>query len=436
MNGIAIAFALMNSVALLTLPRRWAPMPLLIGTCYMTMGQDVEIGPFHFTIIRMLIATGVVRIILKGEHLAGGMNAMDRLMALWGAWVLISGFFHEDASSALIFRLGLVYNACGIYFMLRIFCQSLEDVTILCRITAILLIPLSIMMLFEKLTGYNLFSVFGGIMITPDIRAGSVRAQGPFAHAILAGTVGAVCLPLMVGLWRQYRKIAFAGIVACISIVYASTSSGPIMSAVAAIGALFMWHWRKNRKNMRLIRWLAVLGYIGMDLVMNAPAYYILQHIDLTGGSTGWHRARLIESAIEHFSEWWLIGTDYTRHWMPYGVPWSEKHVDITNHYLRMGVDGGLPLMLLFIAILAKGFSYIGQIIQKMHQLRPESRFLVWTFGAMLFAHATTFISVSYFDQSFVFIYLTLAAIASLWSSTLHTIIYNVAHGERSHAVI
>ena len=416
MNAFAISFLLINTLALLLLPRRWAPLPLLVGACYMTLGQGIELGSFHFPVIRMLLAVGLVRVIIRGERLVGRMNRLDWLMVVWAAWGLISSLFHRDAFGVLVNHLGLVYNACGIYFLLRIFCQSLDDVVMLCRITAILLIPLSIMILFEKMTGHNLFSVFGGVPEISEIRDGSIRAQGPFAHSIIAGTVGAVCLPLMIGLWQQHRKTAVAGILACFSMVFASGSSGPIMSAVAAIGALFMWRWRYN---MRLVRWLAVLGYIGLDLVMKAPAYYIISHIDLTGSSTSWHRAFLIESALNHLSEWWLAGTDYTRHWMPTGVPWSHDHTDITNHYLQMGVLGGLPLMLLFIAILAKGFSYVGQTLRQMPESSPQSRFMIWALGAMLFAHAATFISVSYFDQSFVFIYLTLAAISSVRYATL-----------------
>jgi hypothetical protein len=268
-------------------------------------------------------------------------------------------------------------------------------------------------MLSEKMTGHNLFSALGGVSEFSEIREGRIRAQGPFAHSILAGTVGAVCLPLMIGLWQQHRKTAVAGIVASFSIIFASASSGPIMSALFGIGALFMWHWRHQ---MRLVRWLAVLGYIGLDLIMKAPAYYLIARIDLTGSSTSWHRAALIDAALTHLSEWWFAGTDFTRHWMPTGVSWSEEHTDITNHYLRMGVDGGLPLMLLFIAVLATGFSFVGRTLQRMPELSPQSRFMIWALGASLFAHATTFTSVSYFDQSFVFIYLTLAAIGSVWS--------------------
>jgi hypothetical protein len=415
MNSFSTLFVLISSAMILLVPRRWAPFPLLMGACYMTLGQGIELGPLHFTVIRILLAVGVVRVIIRGERLVGEMNSLDRLMVIWATWALMSSLFHADISGALVNRLGLVYNACGIFFLLRIFSQSLDDVVTLCRITAFVLIPLSILMLFEGLTGDNPFSALAGASGTPEIRGDRIRASGPFAHAILAGTVGGACLPLMVGLWQQHRKTATAGIVACLLMVFTSVSSGPIMSVVFAIGALCMWHWRHR---MRLVRWLAVLGYIGLDLIMNAPAYYLIARIDLTGSSTSWHRAALIEAGITHLSEWWLAGTDATRHWMPYGVDWSGDHSDITNHYLRMGVDGGLPLMLLFIGGLAIGFSFVGRMLQQMPEVLPQSRFMIWAIGASLFAHSITFISVSYFDQSFVFVYLTLAAISSAWSWT------------------
>jgi hypothetical protein len=384
----------------------------------MTLGQGIELGPFTFTIIRMLVLAGFIRILVRSERLAGGMNTLDWLMVVWAAWALFSSFFHNDPSSALIFRLGMVYNACGIYFLLRVFCRSVDDVMGLCRMTAMLLVPVAVEMLFEKITGHNLFSTLGGVPDITAIREGKIRAQGPFAHSILAGTIGAVSLPLVIVVWRQHRKEAVIGIGSCLIMVLASASSGPIMSAIAAIGALLMWRYRRN---MRLIRWLAVLGYIGLDLIMKAPAYYLLGRIDLTGGSTGWHRARLIQSALEHFSEWWLAGTDYTRHWMPTGVSWNPNHTDITNHYLHMGVLSGLPLIVLFIAILAKGFSFIGRTLKQMPELSLQFRFMFWALGASLFAHAATFMAVSYFDQSFVFLYLTLAAISSAWSGTIMT---------------
>jgi hypothetical protein len=383
----------------------------------MTRGQGIELfGLFTFTVIRILIATGLVRMLIRGERIAGGINGLDWLILGWALLAITSSIFHNEPSAALVLRLGLVYDACGVYFLIRSFCQSMDDVIGLCRTTAILLIPLAVEMLYEKQTVHNLFSMFGGVSENPAIRDGKIRAQGPFAHAILAGTIGAVNLPLTVAIWSQYRKTAILGITACLTIVFASTSSGPIMSAIAAIGALFMWRYRHK---MKLIHWAAVLAYIVLALLMKDPVYYLMARIDITGGSTGWHRARLIESAFEHFNEWWLAGTDYTRHWMPTGVSWSPNHTDITNHYLRMGVIGGLPLMLIFIASLAKGFSYVGNTLRHATKLSPTSLFVVWALGASLFANAVTFLAVSYFDQSSVFIYLILAAIGSMWSTTI-----------------
>lgn len=419
MNLFALGFVLVNSILLIVLPRRLAPLPLLLGACYMTLGSGIEVGPLHFPVIRILVAIGVCRVIIRSERLERGMNTLDWLMVAWAVWALTSSLFHNEPGKVLINHLGLVYNACGIYFLLRVFCSSMNDVVTVCVMTALLLVPLSAVMLLERISGYNMFSTLGGVPEHSEIRDGKARAQGPFTSSILAGTVGAVTLPLMVGLWQRRPKIASAGIVACIMIIIASVSSGPILSAIWGIGALLMWHWRTH---MRLIRWLAVLGYIGLDLIMNAPAYYLLARIDLTGSSTGWHRAVLIETALKHLSEWWLAGTDYTRHWLDYGVLWSPDHIDITNHYLDQGVHGGLPLMFLFIAILAKGFSFVGQSLRKASRVPSELRILIWSAGAALFAHTATCMSISYFDQSVLFLYLTLAVIGSIWSgSVLHT---------------
>jgi hypothetical protein len=408
-SGIGAAFLLINMALILILPKRWAALPLLIGACYMTLGQGIVVGPFHFPVIRLIILTGIVRVLVRNERPSNGLNAIDYSIIVWAVWAVASSSFHRDPMGSLIFGLGMLFNVCGIYFLIRTFCETQEHVIGLCRITIILLSVVALEMLYEKLAAHNLFSLLGGIQATPDVRDGKLRAQGPFAHAILGGTVGAVCLPLAAGLWQQNRWVSLIGILACSLIVITSNSSGPLMSAIFAIGALWFWRYRHLT---HVVRSAAVVTYLLADLVMKAPAYYLIARIDLTGSSSGYHRARLIESSIEHIDEWWLAGTDYTRHWMPTGVSWSPDHTDITNHYLQMGVVGGLPLMLLFIVTLWKGFGFVGEAISDRSPLAPEGKFFCWALGASLFAHAATSISVSYFDQSYVFLYLTLVAIS------------------------
>jgi hypothetical protein len=425
MNGAALTFAVLSAVALLALPRRWAPLPLLAGTCYMTVGQRIELGPFTFTVLRILIAVGFLRIVLRRETFAGRWNALDSLILAFGGWTCVSAVFHQGGPPTLVEQLGVVYGIWGIYFLLRCFCSSLEDVRWLVRITALVLAPVAIEMVYEQVTLHNLFSVFGGVPSAPQMRDGRARAFGPFAHPILAGTVGGVTLPLMVGMWRYHRGAAALGIIACVTMVIASASSGPAASALIAIGALFMW---RGRQYMRLMRWSMVAVYLALLVVMDRPPYYLIQRLEVFGGSTGWYRSRLIESAFEHLGEWWLVGTNFTRHWMPEATAISANHTDLTNHYLAVAVMGGLPLMILFIASLARGFSLVGRSLEtapsdSVPGPQRDREFMMWALGCSLAAHALTCISVSYFDQSFLFLYLTLAAIASASHTRLEPLV-------------
>jgi hypothetical protein len=410
MNPIAILFVAVASLALLAIPRRWAFVPLLAGACYMTLGQAIELGPLTFSVVRILVAVGGVRVLLRGERLAGTLNALDGCIIIWSLVACVTSVFHEDAQGELITRLGTSYDACGIYFLLRVWCSSLDDVVRLCRAVAIVLAPVAAAMLYEHLASHNLFSVFGGVPVTPMVREGRIRAFGPFTHPILTGTVGAVTFPLVFGIRRHHPRTAYLGGGVCLFIVVASSSSGPLLSLAAGMGALWAWRFRQYAQ---LFRRACVAGYLALEVIMRDPAYYIIARMDVIGGSTGWHRAALIEASIKHLNEWWLGGTDYTRHWLPTGVSWSAKHTDITSHYLHFAVIGGLPLMLMFIAILVKGFSAVGIRLKDERHTPEDMRPMIWGLGAALFAQAVTCVSVSYFDQSVTFLYLTLAAIGS-----------------------
>lgn len=413
MSGLGTALLAVGALAILLLPRRWAPVALLGATCYVTRAQGIELGPFTFTVVRTLLVIGLLRVLVRREWVAGGLNRLDWLMVLWGIWMVLSVAFHNNASNQLIGRLGILVDTCGTYFLVRCLCHTWKEAAGLCRVSGIVLAPIAAAMLMEKVTAHNLFAVLGGVGEAPYVRNDHVRAQGPFAHAILAGTIGAVCLPLTLSVWARHRFAALTGAIACIAMVFASSSSGPILSAAAGVGALACWACRGWT---RFIRWSAVLAYLLLSSLMSDPAYYLMARIDLAGGSTGWHRARLIEVSINQLSEWWLAGTDYTRHWMPTGVSWSPDHTDITNHYLQMGVLGGLPLMALFIAAIWMGFVLIGRGLRHSPQ---SSDFVLWALGSSLFAHAVTCIAVSYFDQSVVFLYVTLGLIASSYSGTI-----------------
>ena len=70
--------------------------------------------------------------------------------------------------------------------------------------------------------------------------------------------------------------------------------------------------------------------------------------------------------------------------------------------------------MLLFVGVLFSGFTALGKALRLNEGKSVERQYLLWTLGAILFGHAVTMMSVSYFDQSVVFLYLVLASIGSV----------------------
>ena len=72
-------------------------------------------------------------------------------------------------------------------------------------------------------------------------------------------------------------------------------------------------------------------------------------------GGTGWHRSFIIDAALKHIDEWWLVGTYRTVHWGGYPPPPADpENIDITNQYIVEGVKGGLVRLGLFILVISR----------------------------------------------------------------------------------
>ena len=416
-TGLGSCLLFIAAAAMLFVPPRWAPLPLLAGICCIPMGIGIEVGLINLQAYRLLLMVGLVRVFMRGERLNDFGMTVDKMICLWAAWVLLSSFSHEFApGSGPVYTLGIVINIALIYFFGRIWCRDVTSINVIVALMALVLMPIALEMVYEVVAGKNLFGEWIGTNPTAFMREGDVRARGPFRHPILAGTVGASCFPLMVGIWRQYRFAAIFGIVSCLVIVVTSNSSGPLVSLFAGLAMLFAWRYRKYAT--RAI-WWGIAGYVFIDLVSSRHGYdVIFSRADMTGSSTGHYRARIIDATIEHFSEWWLFGTDRTRHWIPKGigsVVADGRHMDITNYYIFFAVLGGMISMMLLIVIIGKCLAGVIKFVNnESGQIGNEEKFAVWCFGTSLTILALSGLSISYFDQSQVFFWLTVAALTSI----------------------
>jgi hypothetical protein len=416
-NPLLVLFAIVLLVAQFVLPRRFAFVPLLIAACHLPNVPVVT----SITVVRLLVLTGLLRAAASGKLVWSVRHPLDRLLAFWACWAILSSFGHvaKENYNPLTVHMSLAFDYLGTYLYVRAYLRDQEDIIRFSKCLAVLLLPLALCLLFEKMTGQNLYAVIGAEIQEAWVREGRVRASGPFGISILTGTVGGTCCPLMLLLLRQRPRLAVAGAAACALIVFSSASSGPYMSIIAGLAGVALWRWRSY---MRQIRLSVILSIIALALVMKAPVWYLVARIDIAGGSTSWHRAELINQAVGHLGEWWLVGTDYTRHWMPYGIQWSKDHVDITNHYVHIGVRGGLLLVLIFVGILFKSFQFLGRTMRIMRLTRDPAEFMLWCVGASLFAHCVSFMGVPYFDQSYVLLFFVIGAIPALTMDPVHNI--------------
>ncbi len=412
-NPPVVVAVLLMGVATVVLPRKYALFPLFIVASYITLGQYVVIATANFTMVRILIVFGLVRVMVRGDQASVVPNGLDKAMIAWAVSSVVTYTILWQSGHAFINRMGMCFDTAGVYLVCRLFCNDTRDINRILRLCAVLLIPLAIAMVIEFRTGKNVFSFLGGVPLASEIRYGRVRCQGSFRHPILMGTFGATMLPLLLSLWWKTGKaktLAVLGSLSCLIIVACAGSSGALMAAGYGIIGLCAWPLRFS---MRSVRWLMVFAIIILQFVMKAPFWYVLARLSSFTGGTGWHRAYLIDQAIRYFNEWWLVGTKVTALWMPTGLLTDPANTDITNQYLLQGVRGGVITMILFIAIVALGFAGVGRTVRILEREDFSARILVWSMGAALFAHAISFVSVAYFDQIQVFWYFLLAAIST-----------------------
>jgi len=407
MNPIYGALLALLALAQFSLPRRLAFLPLLLAALH--LGNQEVIG--NLTPSRILIGLGILRLLLSGDRrILIPRNYVDLAFIAFSFIAVLTSFAHPstESSTPLTYRLGLIWNAHGTYLYGKGYLPTLTDLHRFAKILPICLVPLALGLSAEKLTRYNYYSYIGANSSHVTIRNDSARAAGPFRHPILAGTAGATSLPLSIlALRHGTPALGWLGVLSCLAIVVSSSSSGPLAACGITLLALATWRHPKLLK-IGAILGLTLAAIFPVISSQNRGPWYLLNYIDLTGGSTGWHRAHLIDRGLAHLGEWWLVGTDYTRHWMPTGVSWSPDHTDLTNYYLHLGVIGGLWLPLILVSqiyVAIRNAIHRASIIR--HHNLPDA-FAKWMLAATLSAHAVSFISVSYFDQMFVLFFIIL----------------------------
>jgi hypothetical protein len=381
-------------VLVLILPRKKVLYPLFTIMFMVPLGQQLYLAGVHLYVFRIIILVGLARAIFarlseQETILSGGSNSIDSTF-VWCALCqvfAVTVLFHTG--NAVINQVGSLLDFVGGYLVIRYLIRDMDDVYRSIKCLAVLAIIFGLSMVVENRTMRNPFGYIGA-QAAPDLREGRARSMGPFNHELMAGSFGATLIPLCVLLWKNTsaKVTAALGLVGGTLMAITSNSSTSLLTLGAAIMAIMLWPLRKS---MRMIRWGIVVSLILLQLVMKAPVWFVIAHIDLTGGSSSYHRAALIDQFIRHFSDWCVIGVRQSG-------TWGLDMWDAQNQYVNVGETGGLIALILFVAMISICFSKLGDA-RKAVGSDKKQEWVIWLLGATMFANVIAFFGVNYFDQ-------------------------------------
>jgi hypothetical protein len=346
-------------------------------------------------------------------------SKLDSMVAWSMAVYVIMYCFAMPISQALENRGGFLLDTWFAYMVVRYIVTNRTRLTTVIKCAAVALVPLAVLGLIEAVTYWHPFAplmrycpwaMFVGLDITQQLRFGFARAIGPFSHAILFGCTFAMFLPLIYCLRHEGRAWRTrAHILAGFAVVgtLSSMSSGPWVMLLALIFCLIAERYK------RWVKSLFVFGIIScmlIGVVSNRPFYHVIAtRIANPVGGAGWHRARLIDLAIERFDEWWLVGYgDQDPGW---GPELGMGITDVTNEFILAGVRYGLLGVIALCMVLATAFR--GLISADRRLTDPYMKSMCWALGSLLFAIVVTWMSVSFFGQLMPLFYCFLGIIGS-----------------------
>ena len=412
-SPVGAILLLLFAALVVVLPRKFMIVPFLFAIFLIPQAQQIYALGVHWLPNRIIVLLAFVRLLatgFSGDKPPGQkrFTPIDRAVIVYLVAEVIAVILLFHSGEAVVNQTGFLADTLICYLVARSLIQDEQDISLALKCLSFICLLVGFGMIIEQVKLSNIFGIiYQGFVTAPEIRDGKIRSQGTFQHALMAGSFGAMLVPIFLMNWKNAgsRVWAMAGLIGATCMALSSNSSTPLLAYIGGVGCLFLW---PIRKQMRTVRWGIVATLAGLAVVMKAPVWFLIAHIDLTGSSSGYHRAELVDQFIRHFSDWWLIGTNDSQSW-----GWDMW--DQQNQYVNVGESGGLIALIFFILVIVRAFSALGNKRKSVDGNKAEE-WKLWCLGSSLFANVVAFFGVNYFDQSKVgwFVLLTMISVATI----------------------
>ncbi len=419
MQGVTLTVAIIFSTLALSLPPAYALAAYITALMWYPPFLAISLGTIDILVGRFVVTVLLIRCFCTGDI------RRNFVWSKFDTYVLLSMIVYVGMAllnysppkmDVIENRGGFVMDTFFAYLAVRFIVTDYRRLKTVIKCISVVLLPLAMFGVMECVTRWQPFAPlwrfspwFRGAAFVSEGRFGFARAVGPFSHAILFGCGFAMFLPLIYSLRLEKDKwhiLAYVLSISALTGALSSMSSGPWVMVSVVIFCLMM---EKYRRHVKLMIVTGIIMCMLMGIVSNRPIYHVIASWANPLGGAGFHRAKLIDLAIENFNQWWFTGYgDKDPGW---GPELGMVHTDITNEFILMGVRYGIWGIIALCAVLVMAFRSLIATYNKL--THPHMKSLCWAFGSLLFSVIVTWLSVSFFGQLSTLFYCTLGMISS-----------------------
>lgn len=418
MQDVTLTVAVIVSLLAITLRPAYALTAYIAALLCYPNYLVVSIGTIDISVGRVVVGILLFRCLCDSRIQSKfSWSRLDTWVTL--SMVVYVGVFCVTRSSlaAIENRGGFLMDTWFAYIVVRFIVTDRATLISTIKCISVVLVPLAILGVVESITGWQPFLPlrhfcpwYGGNIQIFEKRWGLTRAVGPSNQPILFGGGLAMFLPLIYFLRHQKSYwLVLAYVLSGVVLIGAlsSMSSGPCVMVIVVIFCLAM---ERQKRWVKPLLIFFVFSCIFIQVTSNRSFHHVLatRFANPLGGA-GWHRARLIDCAIKHFDEWYLLG--YGDRDPGWGPDMGMSKTDITNEFIAKGVRYGILGIVVLCGVLTTAFRDLLYMHKRTQD--PELRSLCWSLGSVLFSVIVTWMSISFFGQLEPLFYCILGMIGS-----------------------
>ncbi|MHC4561001.1 MAG: hypothetical protein ACYS80_27275, partial [Planctomycetota bacterium] len=388
MYGTTLTIAVLGSILALVLRPPYALAAYVTTLIWYPPYLRISIGTLDLSVGRIVVAVLLLRCLC--DERTGGKFVWSRL----DTWVALSMAVYVGVY-CLTYPSGAIENRCGFlmdtwftYITVRLIVTDRATLISFMKVMSIVLFFLAILGMSECINSKNYFLALKRFRpwdtplgdSVPKGRWGLGRANGPFNHSIMFGSCFVMFLPLIWTLRHQrgyWGKLSYllTGMAALGAL--SSMSSGPWVMLIAMIFCLVM---EKYKHWVKLLLIGLATSCIAVGIISNRPFYHVLLQYANPVGGVWYQRAKLVDSAIENFDDWWLAGYGG----MDPGWGWKKfgRATDANNEFILAGIRYGMLGIVALCAALIAAFRGLLRTGRQTADVKLKS--LYWSLGCVL----------------------------------------------------